>query len=54
MYEFILNIALMFWITEQEINNSVLPDPIEIEEEVIWTPEEEFEKFLLELKKDLK
>jgi len=43
----------MLWITEQDIDENVLPEPVEIVEEVYWTPEEEFEKFLIELKKRL-
>ena len=48
MLEFVLEIALMFWITQEEIDNHVLsePIPIVIVEEVILTPEEEFEGFL--------
>jgi len=53
MIEFVLEIALMLWITEQEIDNSVLPEQIEIVEEIEMSPEESFELFLKELDENL-
>ena len=42
MLEFILEIALMFWITEQEImEDTTLPEPIEIIETIVIEPSAE-------------
>jgi len=47
----LLDFALFLWITQEEIDNTVLPDPLPIVEEIELTPEQEFELFLIEINK---